>query len=111
MAWRDELLYEYYWEWNFPHTPTTLGLRTDRYKYIFRTNDIDELYDHDSDPYELRNVAQDPRYASDLEGLKNKIVNWMAKTQDHLYNEWIVYWLTDDMQLAAKAPGRTGTPW
>ena len=28
-------------------------LQTDRYKYIFHTNDIDELYDHEVDPYEL----------------------------------------------------------
>jgi arylsulfatase A-like enzyme len=90
---------------------TTRMLQTDRYKYIFHTNDIDELYDHENDPFELRNVADDPSYASDLRDLKYRMVEWMAKTKDHLYNEWIVYWLTGDMQLAAKAPGRTGTPW
>jgi hypothetical protein len=39
------------------------------------------------------------------------MVDWMARTKDHLYNEWIVYWLTGDVQFAAKAPGRMGTPW
>jgi arylsulfatase A-like enzyme len=86
-------------------------LQTDRYKYIFHTSDIDELYDHQSDPYELSNVAQDPDYAPDLKELKHRMVAWMDRTKDHLYNEWIVYWLTGDMQLAARAPGRTGTPW
>jgi arylsulfatase A-like enzyme len=90
---------------------TTRMLQTDRYKYIFHTNDIDELYDHENDPFELENVADDPSYASDLRDLKHRMVEWMAKTKDHLYNEWIVYWLTGDVQLAAKAPGRTGTPW
>jgi N-acetylglucosamine-6-sulfatase len=32
--WRDELLYEYYWEFNYPSTPTTFALRTDDYKFI-----------------------------------------------------------------------------
>ena len=90
---------------------TTRMLQTDRYKYIFHTNDIDELYDHEIDPFELKNVADDPGYASDLRDLKHRMVEWMAKTKDHLYNEWIVHWLTGDMQLAAKAPGRMGTPW
>src|SRR5262249_54184816 len=32
ILWRDALLYEYYWEWNFPMTPTIHAIRTDRYK-------------------------------------------------------------------------------
>ena len=32
VPWRDHVLYEYHWEWNFPATPTTLAIRTDRYK-------------------------------------------------------------------------------
>jgi arylsulfatase A-like enzyme len=86
-------------------------LQTDRYKYVFHVNDIDELYDHEVDPYELRNVAQDPAYAEDLSRLKHRMVDWMARTKDHLYNEWIVYWLTDDRERAAQAPGRSNTPW
>ncbi len=33
-SWRKDILYEYYWEWNFPATPTVFALRGDRYKYI-----------------------------------------------------------------------------
>jgi arylsulfatase A-like enzyme len=86
-------------------------LQTDRYKYVFHTNDIDELYDHESDPYELRNVAEDSEYGVILKDLRYKMVEWMARTKDHLYNEWVVYWMTGDMQLASKAPGRMNTPW
>ncbi|MFN8814714.1 MAG: sulfatase, partial [Acidobacteriota bacterium] len=32
IPWRDGLLYEYYWERNFPQTPTIHALRGDRYK-------------------------------------------------------------------------------
>jgi arylsulfatase A-like enzyme len=53
---------------------TTRMLQTDRYKYIFHTNDIDELYDHENDPFELRNVVNNPSYASDLRELKHRMV-------------------------------------
>jgi N-acetylglucosamine-6-sulfatase len=56
--WRANLLYEYYWEYNFPHTPTTFALRTERYKFIQYHGiwDIDELYDLQSDPHEQNNL-------------------------------------------------------
>jgi hypothetical protein len=39
------------------------------------------------------------------------MVDWMAKTKDHLYNEWVVYWLTGDRSQALEAPGRSNTAW
>ena len=35
VKWEGEMVYEYYWEYAFPHTPTTLALRGDRYKFIY----------------------------------------------------------------------------
>ena len=32
-------------------------LRDRRWSYIYHTNDIDELYDHDNDPHQLKNLA------------------------------------------------------
>ena len=86
-------------------------LQTDQYKYIFHTNDIDELYDQENDPAELKNLAEDEAYAPVLRDLRSRMVDWMEKTADHLYNEWIVYWLTGDLQRASRAPGRMNTPW
>jgi len=62
--WRDHLLYEYHWEWAFPHTPTTFALRGDRYKFIQYHGiwDTDELYDLQSDPEETNNLILDPDY-------------------------------------------------
>ena len=39
---------------------------TDRYKYVFNGFDYDELYDLESDPHELTNLAGDPAYANIL---------------------------------------------
>jgi N-acetylglucosamine-6-sulfatase len=60
--WRRELLYEYYWERNFPQTPTVHALREDRYKYMHFHGiwDIDELYDLADDPHETDNLIARP---------------------------------------------------
>ncbi len=62
--WRKTLLYEYYWEWNFPHTPTTFALRSERYKFIQYHGiwDLDEFYDLEKDPHEQHNLLEDPAY-------------------------------------------------
>ncbi|WP_197976225.1 sulfatase family protein [Sphingomonas sp. CFBP 13733] len=56
--WRSSLLYEYYWEYNYPQTPTTFALRGDRYKLIQYHGvwDTEELYDIQADPQETRNL-------------------------------------------------------
>lgn len=53
-SWRDYFLYVYYWEKNFPQSPTVFCLRGDRYKYItyYGLWDTDELYDLQTDPQE-----------------------------------------------------------
>ena len=72
MAWRDEVYYEYYWERNFPQTPTVHGVRGKRYKYIHYHGiwDIDELYDLQNDPYQLENLvtAEQPALVEELAG-------------------------------------------
>ncbi len=60
--WRTALNYEYYWEYNYPQTPTTFALRGDRYKYIQYHGvwDTEELYDLKADPKEMHNLIADP---------------------------------------------------
>ncbi len=63
-AWRDHFLYEYFWERNYPQTPTLHAIRTDRYKYIRYQGvwDTDELYDIQADTRETRNLIASPQH-------------------------------------------------
>jgi N-acetylglucosamine-6-sulfatase len=73
--WRTDLLYEYYWEFNFPSTPTTFALRTDRYKFIMYHGiwDTEELYDLKKDPQEMRNLINEPGYLGVVADLRAKL--------------------------------------
>ena len=73
--WRDHLLYEYHWEWNFPATPTTFAIRTERYKYIFYHGvwDIDGFYDLRTDPHERHNLIRVPAYADRIAAMKRQL--------------------------------------
>jgi Arylsulfatase A and related enzymes len=73
--WRKHLLYEYHWEWNFPATPTTLAIRTDRYKYIYYHGiwDKNGLYDLQTDPHERHNLIRVPAFAELADKLKNQL--------------------------------------
>lgn len=56
--WRTEFVYEYFWERDFPQTPTVIGLRTDQYSFMQYHGiwDIDELYDIQKDPDQMNNL-------------------------------------------------------
>ncbi len=73
--WRDYLLYEYYWEYNFPHTPTIFALRGEQYKFISYHGiwDTDELYDLQADPQEKHNLINDPKQQQLIRTLRDKL--------------------------------------
>lgn len=81
-GWRSELLYEYYWERNFPHTPTQHALRTDQYKYIHYHGiwDSDELYDLKADPLETRNLVRDPAHKATVADLNRRLFDRLEET-------------------------------
>jgi N-acetylglucosamine-6-sulfatase len=74
-AWRDHILYEYHWEWNFPATPTTLAIRTDRYKFIYYHGvwDHNGFYDLQTDPLERHNLIKVPAYQKQVADLREQL--------------------------------------
>ena len=81
-AWRDAVFYEYYWEAAFPQTPTTYGVRTDRYKFIHYHGvwDTDELYDMQNDPDERHNLIDQPRHQDLIKKLRIRMYEWLEST-------------------------------
>ncbi len=70
--WRDYILYEYHWEWNFPATPTLLAIRTEQYKYVYYHGvwDIDSFHDLVNDPAERHNLIDVPSYQDKIQELR-----------------------------------------
>jgi N-acetylglucosamine-6-sulfatase len=79
-AWRDYFLYVYYWEKNYPQTPTMFALRGDRYKYItyYGLWDTDELYDLQADRGEQRNLIRQPEHRAIAREMETKLYELMA---------------------------------
>lgn len=82
VQWRDKVFYEYYWEYDFPQTPTMHGVRTDRYKLIRYHGiwDTNEFYDLQEDPNEMNNLIASPEHQALIEQLTNDIYDWLETT-------------------------------
>ncbi len=82
VPWRDALLYEYYWEWNFPMTPTIHALRGDRYKFIrpYGIWDVEELYDLQNDPKELTNLVREPQHQARVKEMRTRLFAMLKET-------------------------------
>ena len=82
MAWRKELLYEYYWERNFPQTPTMHALRGDKFKFIRYQGiwDLDELYDLEEDPLESRNLINSEKYKPVVDQMRKRLFDILEET-------------------------------
>jgi N-acetylglucosamine-6-sulfatase len=70
-----ELLYEYYWEYAFPHTPTVFALRGPRYKYIYYHGvwDLNELYDLETDSLEQHNLIEVPAQQERIRDMRDRL--------------------------------------
>ncbi len=82
VPWRDHIFYEYYWEHEYPQTPTMHGIRTERYKYIryYGIWDTNEFFDLEEDPYEIQNLIADPALQDTIIKLNRKLYDWLEST-------------------------------
>jgi N-acetylglucosamine-6-sulfatase len=85
VPWRDSFLYEYFMEDWVPGIPSVYAVRTKEWKYMMYPDikaglepyetlqDMDELYNLSKDPHELKNLADNPEYSSQLNRMKAEI--------------------------------------
>lgn len=66
-------------EWTRPaittHGRANHGIRSERFRYIRYEDGSEELYDHDADPLEWKNLASDSRFAD----AKAELAKWLPK--------------------------------
>lgn len=75
--WRKEFVYEYFWDWEAPHTAGVLGLRTETHSYMEYQGiwDDNELYDLVRDPYQRRNLLAGTQVRTEAGG-------WLRRVAD-----------------------------
>ncbi|MBV9083113.1 MAG: sulfatase-like hydrolase/transferase [Acidobacteriaceae bacterium] len=98
--WKDQIMNAYYGG-EFLYTQRMAV--TDRFKYVFNGFDIDELYDLERDPEEMRNVAADASYAKYADDMRARLYEMMARFEDP-------YGLPARWTLPGQPPDRYGAP-
>ena len=81
-AWGEpDFVYEYFWEWTFPMTPTTFAIQRGPLKYIQYHGvwDIEELYDVDADPLEVHNLIDEPDYYAARQALRTALYEQLGE--------------------------------
>jgi len=105
------LVYEYYWEFNYPQTPSTFALRDGRYKYIQYHGvwDTEELFDLTTDPDELHNLIDAPEEQQRVIAMREALYQALAGAGQRpqipftpRYNQGAVFYSGD---------GRRATPF
>lgn len=65
------------------HTKATM-IRTERYKFVHRLYELNELYDLQTDPAELQNRINDPDLDGVLTQLKERLLQFYLETADYV---------------------------
>lgn len=63
------------------------AVRDRRYKYVYYALDMDELYDLETDPWEMNNLIDEPSAKPILAYMKQRLVRWMEQAEDVMV-EW-----------------------
>ena len=58
--------------------PGSHSVRSERWRLIRYEDGTEELYDHESDPHEWQNLADDPRFVA----VKRDLARWMPAPSD-----------------------------
>lgn len=83
--WRRSFLIEYYSDTVFPRVRQMgyKAVRTERWKYIhyYELEGMDELYDLTADPYEMKNIINQPGAAGTLDAMKRELDQLLKASQ------------------------------
>jgi len=60
-----------------------LSIRTPEARYVFRWNDVDELYDLSADPHEIHNRAADASHQQQTQRLREALLEEVERTASH----------------------------
>ena len=63
-------------------------VRDRRWKYVWNPTALDELYDLESDPAEMTNLATVSEFAGELRRLRHRLIAWLDEIDDPLLNSW-----------------------
>ena len=80
---KKEDIYCNYYKYN-GHSFEIRAIKEGNIKYSFIPQDIDELYDMQNDPYEMKNLSDDFYYQGIKEELRKKVFKHMEETDDYL---------------------------
>lgn len=69
-------------------------IRNNKWKYIWNTTDIDELYDMENDPNELINLIHNEEYFETISDLRKKLYEELVSVKDGLVSS---PWLRDQL--------------
>jgi len=66
-----------------------------------------ELYDLETDPYEFRNLADEPAHAEKLAELQKQLAAWRKQTRDPLLDPYILQRLKTEVEsIPSKKAGK-----
>ena len=86
IEWREDLMCE-----THGHYIVHAGrlIVTDRYKYVWNDDDMDELYDLKKDPFELKNLINNNEQTDLIINMKTRLEKWRQKTGDKITKNMI----------------------
>ncbi len=84
-GWRQDWFYEFLWQREGIPIPRTEGVRSERWKYNLYLDGqpgYEELYDLDSDPEEVLNLAVSPEHNERLVDMRSRYAQWKQALND-----------------------------
>ena len=81
----QQIAYGVYYRYN-GYSFEVRAIRNKRCKYVWNPQDINELYDLDTDPHEMTNLAGQPETSTIEQDLHNQLIAWLNQIGDDLPN-------------------------